>query len=182
MVAVFLAEGFEETEAIAPVDILRRGGVETVFAAVGEKRVVGGHGIAVEADITLDEIDVDKLEMLGVPGGLGGVENMEASAKVGEIAKQAYAKGVKLAAICAGPRVLAKLDLLKGRKAVCYPGMENQMTGGDMQPGEKAVTDGALVTGQGPGAALDFGFALLAALRGDEAAEQVAVSMHYGNR
>jgi 4-methyl-5(b-hydroxyethyl)-thiazole monophosphate biosynthesis len=181
MVYILLGNGFEEIEAIAPGDISRRGGADVRYAAVdsSSKKVAGGHGIAVMADITLDEISMDDLEMIVVPGGLGGVEAIQGSRKALECIVGAKEKGAYVAAICAGPKVLAGLGMLEGKNAVCYPGLEEQITGAIMHPEKHFVVDGQFITGRGPGSALDFGLALLEALCGKTAAQNVKAGLHY---
>ena len=179
MVYILLGNGFEEMEAIAPYDILKRGGVDVAFAGIGGLTVTGAHGIPVGADCTVEEIDPEAAQMLVVPGGMGGVTSIEASPAALDKLKQAWQAGAHMAAICAGPRVLAGLGILNGHRAVCYPGMESEMIGGKMDCSVSAVTDGNLTTGRGPGSSIDFGLLLLEVLKGQEAAEQVAAAMHY---
>ena len=171
MVYILLGTGFEEVEAIAPCDILRRGGVEVKYAGVEGLKVTSAHNIDVMADCLLDDINLDDAEMIMVPGGGGGVECIEASEKAMGIIKAAYDKGIEISAICAGPRALSKVGIMEGRKGVCYPGMEDQIIGGIMSQETSTVRDGKVTTGRGPGAALDFGLAVLEVLRGKEAAE-----------
>lgn len=182
MVYILLGTGFEEAEAIAPCDVLRRGGVETVYAGVEGLRVTGAHNIDVMADCLLKDIDLDKAEMIVVPGGGGGVECIEGSAEAMGIIKAAYDRGIEVAAICAGPRALAKLGIMEGRHGVCYPGMEDQITGAIMSQETSTVRDGKVTTGRGPGAAFDFGLAILEVLRGREAADSVAGELFYERR
>lgn len=177
MVYILLGKGFEEIEAIAPGDILRRGGVRVCYAAVEGTVVVGSHGIPVTADGTLEDVDMDQAEMLVVPGGLGGVEAISGSEKAMALLREAAARGIELAAICAGPTVLAKLGITDGKQATCYPGMEAQMGGAEMCPGAAVVRADRLTTGRGAGAALQFGKELLAVLRGRETAEKIAAGM-----
>ena len=179
MVYILLGTGFEEAEAVAPCDILRRGGLEVKLAGVLGKNVEGANGITVCADCLVSDIDLDNAEMVVVPGGMGGVETIEASEETLSVVKGAYDKGIKVAAICAGPRVLAKTGVIAGKNAVCYPGLEDQIIGGIMSQKTSTVTDGNITTGRGPGAAFDFGFALLEVLKGEEAAKAVAAEMHY---
>ncbi len=179
MVYIILGAGFEEIEALAPCDILRRGGAEVQLSGVGSKRITGGHGIEVAADIEVDDIKTENAEMLVIPGGLGGVRSIEGSPACSDIIKKAAREGVPLAAICAGPRVLAKLSLLNGRKITCYPGMEDEMTGAVVDSTLKTVRDGKLITGRGAGAALDFALELLAYLKGREAAEKIRTGIYY---
>ena len=178
MVAMLLGTGFEPLEAVAPCDILRRGGVEVKLAAIGEKLVEAGHGVRVEADCTLAELDVKSLEMIILPGGLGGVRAIGASNAALGAVREVYDAGGFVAAICAGPTVLAKLGLLEGRRATCYPGCEDEMAGAVMQ-NAGVVRDGRIITGRAAGAAVDFGLALLAALKGEDEAKRVAAEIVY---
>ncbi len=179
MVYIIIGTGFEEIEALTACDILRRGGVETSLAGVVGRRIKGGHGIEIFADLEAADIKIEKAKMLIIPGGLGGVESIENSAECSEIIKNAADESVALAAICAGPRVLAKLGLLIGKRITCYPGMEDEMTGASVDSTQKIVADGRLITGRGPGAAADFAFAILEALKGAEIADKVKADMHY---
>lgn len=179
MVYILLGNGFEEIEAVAPLDILRRGGVEAKFAGVGGLIITGAHGIAVNCDVAAEDIDIDKADMLVVPGGLGGVESISGNETAMSKLKMAGENGVALAAICAGPTVLYRLGLLNGIKAVCYPGMEEEMPG--VEFAQSAVcADGKVITGRGPGAALEFGFELLRYFKGDEAVAELRSSMVCG--
>ena len=125
---------------------------------------------------------IDKAEMIVVPGGGGGVECIEGSKEAMAIIKEAYDRGIEVSAICAGPRALSKLGIMEGRKGVCYPGMEDQIIGGIMSQETSTVRDGKVTTGRGPGAAFDFGLALLEVLRGKEAADEVAGQLFYERR
>lgn len=182
MVYIILGKGFEEVEAVAPMDILRRGGVDAAFAGIGGKTVSGTHSIQITADTTVEKIDLAKTDMLIIPGGMGGVESIEGSKAAMELVKKAYEKGIPLGAICAGPRVLGRVGALKGKHAVCYPGMDSQMGGALIDNSRMACTDGNIVTGRGPGAAISFGLEVLKFLRGEKAAEQVAEGMTYDIR
>jgi 4-methyl-5(b-hydroxyethyl)-thiazole monophosphate biosynthesis len=182
MVYILLGKGFEEIEAVATMDVLRRGGVRAVFASVGGKTVEGAHGITVEADTSVRKINLKDAEMIIVPGGLGGVESIEGSREAMDLLAEAFGNGQPLAAICAGPRVLAKIGALEGKNAVCYPGMEDQMGGAKIDNTLLSRTDGNIVTGRGPGAATAFGLEVLRFLKGDAAAEKVAAGMTYDLR
>ena len=174
MVYILLADGFEEAEAIVPADLLRRAGVQVALVGVTGQSVTGAHGICVAADCLLEQVDVEQMELLMVPGGLGGVENVGASAAAMELIEKAAKGHSVLAAICAAPSLLGKLNLLEGRKAVCYPGIEDSMGGALPQYCCSAVEDGDIITGEGPGAAFDFGLKLVEKLKGTEVARQVA--------
>ena len=174
MVYLLLGTGFEETEAIAPLDLLRRAGVKVLTVGVTGKTVYGGHNIGVEADITIDEMDLTNLEMIILPGGLGGVASARASQKAMDALRFAWENGKYVAAICAGPTVLADLGITDGKNATCYPGCETGMGSANVLPGRAVVRDGNLITGTSAGCAIPFGLALIEALRGAEAAKTVA--------
>ena len=173
MVYMLLGTGFEETEAIAPLDLLRRAGVEVMTVGINGKVVYGGHGIGIEADIELGQMDLTNLEMIILPGGLGGVASIRASEAAMEAVRFAWENGKFTAAICAGPTVLADLGIVNGKNATCYPGCEGQMGCANMV-NAAAVTDGKLITGTSAGCAIPFGLALIAALKGNQAAEAIA--------
>lgn len=172
MVYMLLGTGFEETEAIAPLDLLRRAGVEVLTVGVTGKTVYGGHGIGIVADITIEEMDLTKLDMIILPGGLGGVASARASKEALDALRFAWENGKYVAAICAGPTVLADLGITDGRNATCFPGCEEQMGSANMVEAA-AVTDGKLITGTSAGCAIPFGLALIAALKGQEAAGKI---------
>ena len=174
MVYMLLGTGFEETEAIAPLDLLRRGGVEVMTVGVNGKVVYGGHGIGVEADILLEEMDLTAMEMIVLPGGLGGVASVRASGLAMEALRFAWENGKFVAAICAGPTVLADLGITDGKNATCYPGCESGMGSARMVPDAPCVRDGNLITGTSAGCAVPFGLALVSALKGEEAAKTLA--------
>ena len=173
MVYMLLGTGFEETEAIAPLDLLRRAGIEVLTVGVNGKTVFGGHGIGIEADITLDELDLTNLDMIVLPGGLGGVASVRASKPAMDALDFAWKNDKFVAAICAGPTVLADLGITDGKNATCYPGCETGMGSAKVDPSVPCVRDGKLITGASAGCAIPFGLALIAALKGDEAAETV---------
>lgn len=175
MVYILLADGFEEAEALVPADLLRRAGAQVALVGVTGQVVAGAHGIAVVSDLTVDQAQTEGMELLVVPGGLPGVTNVAASAKAMELVKAAAESDCYLAAICAAPSVvLGPVGILNGRKATCYPGMEAGMTGAQAQVGQSVVVDGAIVTGEGPGAAFEFGLKLVEVLKGVDTAKQVA--------
>lgn len=178
MVYIILGTGFEPIEAIAPCDILRRGGVEVKLAGVGSTMIQAAHGITVQADCTVDEIDRDDLELIMLPGGMGGVRSMLGSQKVLETVQFAWENDRFVTAICAAPTILAKLHITDGRRAVCYPGLEDRMGSARMQDRD-TVRDDRLITGRAPGAAYEFGLALLEALKGAETAEAVRKGLVY---
>ena len=175
MVYILLATGFEEAEAIVPADLLRRAGVEVALVGVTGPVVTGAHGIAVTCDRELSQEKPDGLELLMLPGGLDGVKNIgESPAAVSLIREAADDPDCYLAAICAAPTLLGGLDLLDGFDAVCYPGLEGGLGAANVQKGRSVVTDRDVITGEGPGAAFDFGLKLVETLKGAETAKQVA--------
>lgn len=177
MVCVLLAEGFEEVEALTPVDLLRRCKVETKMVGVTGMQVTGSHGIQVQADLSMEQVDWSAVEMLVLPGGMPGTKNLYADRRVTDTVQRFYQEGKYIGAICAAPSIiLGGMGLLKGRKATCYPGMEDGMTGAIPQKCT-CVTDGKLITACGVGGALDFACALVVALCGKEQAEKVAASV-----
>ena len=173
MVYMLLGTGFEETEAIAPLDLLRRAGVEIQTVGLNGKVIYGSHGIGVEADIEIGQLDLTALEMIILPGGLGGVASIRACDAAMEAVRFAWENGKYTAAICAGPTVLADLGIVDGKNATCYPGCEENMGSAKMVEAA-AVTDGKLITGTSAGCAVPFGLALIAALKGQEEADRIA--------
>ena len=179
MVYILLAPGFEEMEALVPADLLRRAGLEVALTTVGPALVPGGHNITVQADLTLDQVTLKAGDMVVLPGGGIGVENLAACPGVESLVRRAAADElVWVAAICAAPTLLARWGLLTGKKAVCYPGLEAQLTGAIPQQGVSLVQDGKVITAQGPGAAFDFGFYLVKTLAG-AAREEVRHGTYY---
>jgi 4-methyl-5(b-hydroxyethyl)-thiazole monophosphate biosynthesis len=176
-VYMLLGTGFEETEAIAPLDILRRAGVTVLTVGVDAKTVYGGHGIGVKTDISLAEMDLTDMDMIVLPGGLGGVASVRACKEAMEALRFAWENGKYVAAICAGPTVLADLGITDGKDATCYPGCEEQMGSANMLPDRTFVWDGKLITGTSAGCAIPFGLALIAALKGHEIADTVAAQI-----
>ena len=174
MVYVLLGTGFDEMEAIAPIDLMRRAGIDVKTVGVTGKTVYGSHGIGVEADILPEEMDLDAMEMIVLPGGLGGVASARASKPALDALRYGWDQGRFVAAICAGPTVLADLGITDGRNATCYPGCEGQMGSANMQPGAAAVRDGKLITGTSAGCAIPFALELIRALRGEEKAQAIA--------
>ncbi len=174
MVYMLLGTGFEETEAVAPLDLLRRAGVDVLTVGINGKTVYGGHHIGIEADITIEEMDLTDLEMIILPGGLGGVASARASRAAMDALAFAWENDKYVAAICAGPTVLADLHITDSKNVTCYPGCETGMGNALVAENAAAVRDGKLITGTSAGCAVSFGLALIAALKGDEAAQAVA--------
>ena len=174
MVYMLLGTGFEETEAIAPLDLLRRAGVEIQTVGLNGKIIYGSHGIGVEADIEIDQMDLTKLEMIILPGGMGGVASIRGCQAAMDAVRFAYENKKYTAAICAGPTVLADLGITDGKKATCYPGCEDSMGSAKLVNNIPCIRDGNLITGTSAGCAVPFGLMLIAALKGQDIADAVA--------
>ena len=174
MVYVLLGTGFEEVEAIAPVDLMRRAGIEVLTVGISGKTVYGGHNIGVEADITLDEMDLTKLDMIVLPGGLGSVAAARASKEALAALEFAWKNGKFVAAICAAPTVLKDLCITDGKSVTYYPGFEEEMAAANLSQNAAYVRDDRLITGTSAGCAIPFALALIEVLKGKEAAEAVA--------
>lgn len=171
---VFLADGCEEIEALTPVDILRRAGEEVVTVSVmGKKEVTGSHHITIQADQRIEDGGFEDADLLILPGGMPGTLRLGENKKLEELLLAAAGDGKRLAAICAAPSVLGKYGILKGKKAVCFPGFEEQLEGAEVLS-LPAVTDGNVTTGRGMGAAVEFSLELLTQLQGKEAADRMA--------
>lgn len=170
---VFIADGLEECEGLLVVDILRRAGTEVTTASInGTKQVVSSHGITLFTDALAEEVDYDHADIVILPGGLRGTENLSVSSFVGSRCLE-FAAGKKIAAICAAPSIFASLGLLKGKKATVHPGFEDRMNGCELTHLPVTV-DGNITTGQALGAAIPFALELARQLEGEEAAEKVA--------
>lgn len=179
MVYVLLAPGFEEAEALVPVDLLRRAGIETETVSITGEPVPGSHGITVTADISLSQVDRSKADMVVLPGGGPGYKNLGKEPKVEQLVREAAEQGRWIAAICAAPTLLGRWGLLTGKEAVCYPGMEEGLTGAQTRMGQGVVVDGKTITGRAAGSAIDFGLALITALKSQEEADRVRHAIHY---
>lgn len=178
-VYLFLADGFEEVEALIPVDVLRRGGVDVRTVSVnGSIEVTGAHGVTMAADLIFEAADLSDATLLVLPGGLPGSTNLNDHEPLKDALLAHNDKGGMLAAICAAPMVLGGLGILKGRRATCYPGFETYMTGAEYTH-ELCTVDGNITTGEGPAAAFPFAYTLLAQLAGEGVATQVAEGMRY---
>ena len=176
MIVTLLANGFEEIEALAPVDILRRAGLDVKTCSIGEREVIGAHGIRVLADLTEDELDISKVDMLILPGGMPGATNLDASPLTDALINEVTSKSGRLAAICAAPLVLGRRGLLKGKRATCYPGFEDELLGATAT-GEGVVTDGNITTAKGMGVALEFAKELVRLTLGEKKAAEISASI-----
>ena len=163
MVYVLLAPGFEESEAIVPTDLLRQGGLETALVSLSGPTVTGGHNITVQADLELSQVDLDQAEMIVLPGGGVGVENLWNSEAVSQLIQE----------------LLARWGLLDGRKATSYPTRHDQLGKAEVLPQERAVADGKFVTGHACGSSFDFGLKLVEVLRGKEVADEINGRIFY---
>lgn len=174
---VFLADGFEEIEAVATIDVLRRGEIDLTTVSISDKReVTGAHNISVLADVLFAETDMSNGDLLVLPGGMPGASNLNEHEGLKKLLLDYNSKGKRLAAICAAPLVFGGLGLLEGRKATCYPSFEPTLKGATHL--EKAVVvDGNITTGRGPGFAVDFALSLVEQLQGKSKAEEVAAGM-----
>lgn len=179
MVYLFLADGFEEIEALTQVDYLRRAGIEIKTLGIGGEYITGARGINVKADMQVEKANINNVNMLILPGGLGGVDGISNSKEAISLIKQAYEKGVFIAAICAAPTILANLGMLKGKKCVCYPSMLDELTekGGIVSEKSSVVKDGKIITAMAAGSSEEFSFELIRCLKDDEAAQKVRQSI-----
>lgn len=171
---VLLADGFEEVEAVTPIDYLRRAGIEVTIVGVTGAKVNGAHGIGIFVDAVLDHVHGD-FDAVIVPGGSNGAKNIAENHIATGLIKAHFSKGKVVAAICAAPAVVldAACGILEGKKFTCYPGMESGVRGGRFTEG-KVVIDGNLITSRGPATAGDFALALVSALAGEASAHNVA--------
>ncbi|MDD6488750.1 MAG: DJ-1/PfpI family protein [Clostridia bacterium] len=172
MVYVFLADGFEEIEALTPVDILRRGGAEVITVGVGKKIVTSSHKIPVTADITTDDItDFKNIDAVVLPGGMPGTLNLEKCTKVIDTVKYCVSNNILVGAICAAPSILGHLGVLEGKKATAFPGFEKELSGAILD--DYVSQDGMIVTARGMGVSTEFALKLLEILKGAETAKNV---------
>lgn len=176
MVYVFLAEGFEEMEALAPIDLLRRVGVEVTTVGVGGKLIKGAHGVGFTADSDGEDLDFSDVDCVVLPGGMPGTTNLDASPMVEICLMKAAEKKALISAICAAPSVLGHKGLLKGKKATCFPGFEEDLLGA-LHTGAPVEKDGNIITARGAGVALDFALALVAELKDETAAKELRESL-----
>lgn len=176
MIYAFLANGFEECEAIAPIDILKRAGFEVVTVGVNGKTAVGAHNIPIICDVTLDEIGCQNIEAIILPGGMPGTTNLENSKPVMDIIDYCYDNNILIAAICAAPSIIGKNNFLKHKKATCFPGFEKYLNGAIITE-DSVVCDGNFITAKGAGVAFQFGFAILEYLTDSATAENLKKTM-----
>lgn len=177
MVYIFLADGFEEVEALTPLDLLRRANVDVCTVGIGGNLITGSHQITVKADLLEDNFSLANAEMLILPGGAGHTI-LENSSFVKSSVLAAYEKGVPLAAICAAPSLLGKWDLLQGKNAVCFPGFEQFLKGATVLY-NPVITDGQITTSRGAGCAIPFSLELVRILCGEETSQKIGESIQY---
>lgn len=175
----FLADGFEEIEALATVDILRRADIECKTCSVASPTVTGGHGIGVSCDMTIDELcDFDTIEGVILPGGLPGVPNMEQCDKLIQAVQYAYDNDKYICAICAAPMLLGHMGITEGLRFTCYPSFEEHLKGAHYTA-NNAEIDGRFITAKGPGCAIDFALAIVSTLKGEDIAQNLRKTMQY---
>ncbi len=177
-VCVFLADGCEEVEAITPIDYLRRAGAKVIVAGIGSREIIGGHGIAIAADVTLDDVDDEDYDCIVVPGGGGGAKAIAADPTAVALLKHQALKGRLIASICASPAVVLgqACGLLAGRRFTCFPGLEGTVPEGRFEA-SRVVDDGDLITARAAGCAGEFAVAIIRALIGGAKADEVAASV-----
>lgn len=178
-VIVFLAEGFEEIEAIAPIDIFRRAGLEvTTVSVTGNREVRGAHNVTVLSDTLFDDTDCSVNDLLYLPGGMPGTSNLDAHEGLKELIRKQAESGKPVAAICAAPSILGKMGLLEGKEAICYPGFEKFLTGATLS-GQTIAKAGNILTAKGAGVAIPFALKIVEELKGKEVSEQIAGAIIY---
>ncbi len=178
MVYIFLATGFEEMEALITADMLRRAGVEVKLCGVTGEYVTGAHGITVKTDIGIDEAD-SAVDMMILPGGLPGVDNLWACDRLRSLIEEQYNAGRYVAAICAAPSILGRLGILNGKRAICYPGFEDKLSGARVETDAIVSTDGNVITSKAAGTTFDFAHKLTELLVGIKVADKVRDGVFY---
>lgn len=171
-----LAEGFEEIEAITNIDVLRRVNIEVTTVSLDNLKVKGSHGIVVLADKLIDEVNVESFDGIVLPGGMPGATNLRADHRIVNLVKSFNEKGKLVSAICAAPIVLEKAGVLKGRKATSYPGFDQEMISSNYVA-DRVVVDKNIITGKGPGAALEFALEVVKYLLGEEVVNETKKNM-----
>lgn len=181
MIYIFLADGFEETEAIATIDMLRRAGMDVITVGIKNDGVKSSHGVPILCDMTDMQVELDeRLEMIILPGGMPGTLNIEANPVVQQSIDFCVEHDIPIGAICAAPSILGKKGLLKGREAICFPGFEKFLEGATLSE-KKVVTDGIYTTAKGAGVAVEFGLELVKVLCGEEKADSVRKAVQCAN-
>lgn len=174
---VHIAEGFEEIEALTIVDVLRRADIPVEMVSVtGHRQVTGAHGIRIIADVVFEDVDYNESAIVILPGGMPGSKNLQEHRGLAEVLTKKAALGEPIAAICAAPMVIGSLGILKGKQAVCYPGFEKFLSGAEVKQIPALKSDN-IITGRGPGAALNFSLEIVKMLKGKALADQLAQGM-----
>ncbi len=176
MIYMFYAQGFEEVEAIAALDVIRRGGIEIQSVGVGDKIITGSHGIPVVCDITDAEILLDQADGVILPGGMPGTNNLFDSDSVHKAIDCCADAGKLICAICAAPLILGRKGLLEGKEAVCFPGFEDELKGASIS-NKYVCTDGNIITAKGMGSAVNFGLAVVAYIKGQSFADELKLTL-----
>ena len=178
MLYLFLANGFEECEALAPLDILRRANIEVKTVGIGSNIIVGAHNISIMCDTINKDLNLDKLEGIILPGGMPGTLNLEADSTVQNAIDYCANNNLLISAICAAPQILGHKGLLNGKNATCFPGFEDELKGATLS-NQKVVTDGNIITARGAGVAFQFGFEILKYLTDNNTAENLKKVMQF---
>ena len=174
---VFLANGFEEVEAITPIDLLRRADINVTTVSISEnKEVIGAHNVSFIADVLINEADFSDIDLLLLPGGMPGTTYLNACEELKRLIKKHVLESKLIAAICAAPIILGQMSLLEGEKAVCYPSFENQLLGADVQY-NKVQKSNNIITARGAGCAIEFSLAIIEALCGKSKSDEIAKSI-----
>ncbi len=176
MIAILIADGFEEIEALTPLDVLRRAGLDVRTVAIGSKIAVGSHGIPVICDMEASEVNEKELSTVIFPGGMPGSLNLDASPYADKFINAVLKNGGRIAAICAAPLVLGRRGLLEGKEAICYPGFEEELRGAEISE-KSVVTDANITTAKGMGVALHFALELVRLICGEDKANEISKSV-----
>ncbi len=177
MIYALLVDGFEEIEAIEPIDIIRRAGLNVLTVGVNSEMVKGAHDITIKTDILIEDVNKEDMELLMLPGGAGHTK-LDEDKRVHELIDYANNEGIYIAAICASPSIIGKKGLLKGKKATCFPGFEEYLVGAEVVL-DSVVKDGKIITARGAGAAADFGFEIVGLLKNKEVSDGLRGTMQY---
>ena len=177
MIYTFLADGFEEIEALCPVDIMRRAGLTVTTVGIGKKEIIGAHGICVLADVSDSELVLEDIDLIFLPGGMPGTKNLDASQTVHNAIDLAIEQNAYIAAICAAPMILGKRGLLNGKNAVCYPSFEEYLIGATIPENTRLITDGKVITAMGMGVSHELGLEIVKLLCGDQKSKELRTAI-----
>ena len=178
MIAIFLANGFEEIEAIVPRDLLKRANLDVKMVGVQAKTPESFSGLKINVDLEIDNINENQLKAIILPGGMPGTTNLDKNLKLKEIIKHCFDNEILICAICAAPLIIGKMGLLNGKTACCYPSFEENLKGAKISD-ESVCVDGKIITAKGPGSAFEFSFAIIEALRCKKEARIIGESIQY---